>query len=70
MLLYDNDHKAFPGKLHTRWMEPYKVTKIYPNRSLQLEYLQGVWLDTRSSKVNGPRVKKYQQESSLEEKPS
>ena len=64
VLLYDNRHKEFPGKLHTRWMEPYKVTKIYPNGSLQLEDLQGIWLDTR---VNGTRVKKYKQESSLEE---
>ena len=25
VLLYDNRHKEFPGKLHTRWMGPYKV---------------------------------------------
>ena len=56
VLLYDNRHKEFPNKLHTRWMGPYKVTKIYSNRSHQLEDLQGVWLDTR---VNGSRVKRY-----------
>ena len=56
VLLYDNRHKDFPGKLHTRWMGPYKVNYIFPNGSLQLEDLQGVWLDTR---VNGSRVKKY-----------
>ena len=39
VLLYDNRHKQFPGKLHTRWMGPYKVTTIYPNGSLQLEDL-------------------------------
>ena len=64
VLLYDNRHKQFPGKLHTRWMGPYKVTTVYPNGSLQLEDLQGVWLDTR---VNGSRVKKYQPESLTEE---
>lgn len=64
MLLYDNRHKQFPGKLHTRWMGPYKVTKIYPNGTLQLEDLQRVWLDTR---VNGSRVKKYTPESSSDE---
>ena len=61
VLLYDNRHKEFPGKLHTRWMGPCKVIKIYPNGSIQLEDLQGVWLDTR---VNRSRVKKYKQESS------
>ena len=37
-------------------MGPHKVNYIFPNGSLQLEDLQGVWLDTR---VNGSRVKKY-----------
>jgi hypothetical protein len=56
VLLYDNRHKEFPGKLHTRWMGLYKVKHIFCNGSLQLENLQGEWLDTR---VNGSRVKKY-----------
>jgi hypothetical protein len=56
VLLYDNRHKEFPGKLHTRWMGPYRVCQIFPNRTLKLENLQGQWLDTR---VNGSRVKKY-----------
>ena len=64
VLLYDNRHKQFPSKLHTRWMGPYRVTAEYPNGSLQLEDLQGVWLDTR---VNGSRVKKYKPESSTED---
>ena len=64
VLLYDNRHKEFPGKLHTRWMGPYKVTQIYSNGSLQLEDLQGVWLDTR---VNGSRVKRYKAESASED---
>ena len=29
VLFYDNRHKDFPGKLHTRWMGPTKVTEIY-----------------------------------------
>ena len=64
-LLYDNRHKQFPGKLHTRWMGPYRVTVVYLNGSLQLEDLQGVWLETR---VNGSRVKKYKSESFTEGK--
>ena len=34
VLLYDNRHKRFPDKLHTRWMGPYRITIVYPNRSL------------------------------------
>ena len=64
VLLYDNRHKQFPGKLHTRWMGPYKVTEVYLNASLQLEDLQGVWLDTR---INGSRVKAYKPESPTKE---
>ena len=64
VLLYDNRHKQFLGKLHTRWMGPYRVTTVYPNGSLQLEDIQGVWLDTR---VNGSRVKKYKPKSPMEE---
>ena len=64
VLLYNNRHKEFPGKLYTRWMRPYKVTQIYSNGSLQLEDLQGVWLDTR---INGSGVKKYKEESASED---
>jgi len=64
VLLYDNRHKDFPGKLHTRWMGPFRVNQIFQNGSIQLEDLQGRWLDTR---VNGSRVKKYTRGDSSEE---
>jgi len=64
ILLYDNRHERFPGKLHTRWMGPYRVTEVFGNGSLQLEDLQGNWLETR---VNGSRVKQYRPEVSTEE---
>ena len=64
VLLYDNRHKDFPGKLHTRWLGPFRVGQIFENGSLQLQDLQGQWLDTR---VNGSRVKKYLEASSSEE---
>ena len=66
VLLYDNCHEDFPGKLHTRWIGPYRVTKIFQNGSLQLENLQGNWLDTR---INGSRIKHYQPESSSDDDP-
>jgi hypothetical protein len=64
VLLYDNRHKEFPGKLHTRWMGPFRVVTIFENGSLQLQNLQGQWLDTR---VNGSRVKKYIASTSSDE---
>ena len=63
VLLYDNRHEEFLGKLHIRWRGPYRVTYTFPNRSLQLEDLQGNWLDMR---VNGSRIKQYKPESSLD----
>lgn len=51
--------KEFTGKLHTRWMGPYKVQQIFDNGSVQLTDLQGNLLETR---VNGPRVEKYDPE--------
>ena len=66
VLLYDNRHEDFPGKLHTRWMGPYKVRTIFPNGSLQLEDLRGVSLETR---VNGSRVKRYNPDSFSDSEP-
>ena len=54
VLLYDNRHEEFSGKLHTRWMGPYRVTYIFQNGSLQLEDLKWNWLDT---KMNGSNIK-------------
>ena len=65
VLLYNNRRERFPGKLHTRWMGPYRVAELFENGSLQLEDLQGNWLETR---VNGSRVKQYRPEVSTEEK--
>jgi hypothetical protein len=64
VLLYDNRYREFPGKLHTRWMGPYEVVRIFPNGSLQLQDLQGNLMETR---VNGSRVKKYNPEPDSEE---
>ena len=56
VLLFDNRFQDFPGKLHTRWAGPLKVSRVYSNGSLQLEDLEGRPLDTRT---NGSRVKLY-----------
>ena len=39
VLLYNNCHKEFWNKLHTRWMGLYKVYYIISNGSLPLEDL-------------------------------
>lgn len=55
-LLYDSRHARFPGKLHLRWMGPYRVIEVFPNGSIQLADLTGELLGTR---INGWRLKKY-----------
>lgn len=35
-LLYDSRHARFSGKLHLRWMGPFKVVEVFPNDSIQL----------------------------------
>jgi transposase InsO family protein len=56
VLLFDNRHINFPGKLQTRWMGPFRVSEIFDNGTLQLEQLDGTPLETRT---NGSRVKLY-----------
>jgi hypothetical protein len=34
VLMYDSKFKKFKGKLHIRWLGPFKVKKIYENGSL------------------------------------
>ena len=59
MLLYNNQHEQFPGKLHTRWMGPYRLAELFANGTLLLKDLQGNWLGTR---VNKSRVKEWRPE--------
>ena len=61
VLLFDSRHQDFPGKLHRQWMGPYKVHEVFSNGSLQLQDLQGNFLETRT---NGSRVKLYRDNES------
>jgi hypothetical protein len=63
VLLYDSRYRNFPGKLHTRWVCPFVVDKVFDNGSLQLKDLQGNLLET---KTNGSRVKLYRPRESAE----
>ncbi|MCI84605.1 hypothetical protein A2U01_0105883 [Trifolium medium] len=54
-MLYNSRLKLFPGKLKSRWSDPFKLLKIYPYGAVDL-------LDESSGegfKVNGQRVKHY-----------
>lgn len=64
ILLYDSQYKNFLYKLHTRWMGPYRMDKIYSNGLLQLSDLGQHPLDIR---VNGSRVKLYRLEDVRED---
>jgi hypothetical protein len=45
----------FPGKLKSRWSDPFKLLKIYPYRAVDLlDEVTG-----QEFKVNGQRVKQY-----------
>ncbi|OAE27858.1 hypothetical protein AXG93_3459s1010 [Marchantia polymorpha subsp. ruderalis] len=55
-LLYDSRHARFLGKLHLRWMGPFRVIEVFPNGFIQLADLAGQLLGTR---VIGWRLKKY-----------
>ena len=56
VLLYDSRFAHFPGKLHTRWLGPYIVHKVFPNGSVQVATLEG---DVFPVRVHFDRLKKY-----------
>ena len=56
VLLYNLRLKLFPGKLRTRWSGPFTIKHIYPCGVIEL------WSkDGSSFKVNGYRIKKYEE---------
>ena len=56
MLLFNSRLKLFTGKLKTRWDGPFIVKKIFPHGSIELLSRDGT-----PFKVNGHRVKKYEE---------
>lgn len=53
VLIYDSRYAKFRGKLHTRWIGPFKVEEIFRNGSLKLKTLEGDFFNTYT---NGSRV--------------
>ena len=63
VLLYDSRLHLFPGKLRSRWKGPYRVLHIFPYGAFELKNEQ----DGSTFKVNGGRLKKFQEEIKEEE---
>ena len=62
VLLYNSRLKLFSGKLRSRWLGPYIVTKILPFGAVQI-------LEPRTDKafiVNGHRLKPFHEDTPLE----
>lgn len=53
VLLYNSRLKLFPGKLKSRWLGPFTITKVYPYGAVELYHKNG------NFKVNGHRLKHY-----------
>ena len=62
VLLYNSRLKLFSGKLRSRWLGPYIVTKIFPLCAVQI-------LEPETDKaftVNGHCLKPFQEDTPLE----
>ena len=55
VLLYDSRLHKFPGKLKTRWDDPFIVREVFNHGAVVVEDLR----DGRILKVNGQRLKPY-----------
>ncbi|XP_049342873.1 uncharacterized protein LOC125807185 [Solanum verrucosum] len=54
VLLFNSRLRLFPGKLKSKWTEPFRVTQVFPHGAVELENKEG----TRF-KVNGQKIKVY-----------
>ncbi|XP_021773641.1 protein NYNRIN-like [Chenopodium quinoa] len=54
VLLFNSRLRLFPSKLRSRWSGPFKINKVHPYGTIELENTRG-----EPFKVNGQRVKHY-----------
>ncbi|XP_021724889.1 uncharacterized protein LOC110692197 [Chenopodium quinoa] len=61
VLLYNSRLKIFPGKLRSRWSDPFQVSKVFPYGSVEI-------LNDKYPplKVNGHRLKAYYEGQPIE----
>ena len=55
MLLYDSKLHLFPGKLKSRWTDPFIIHQVNPNGAMDLLNSK----DSKVFKVTGQRLKPY-----------
>ncbi|XP_023756206.1 uncharacterized protein LOC111904710 [Lactuca sativa] len=63
VLLFNSRLKLFPGKLQTRWDGPFVVKQFFPHGAIEL-----ISRDETPFKVNGHRVKHYEEGMPSEER--
>ena len=54
VFLYNSRLHLFPGKLKSKWTEPYLITQLFPHGAVELETKEGVRF-----KMNGQHIKIY-----------
>ncbi|KAK4721670.1 hypothetical protein R3W88_011903 [Solanum pinnatisectum] len=54
VLLFNSRLRLFPGKLKSKWTEPFKVTQVFPHGVVELENKEGTKFN-----VNNQRIKSY-----------
>ena len=55
VLLFHSKLKLFPGKLRSRWIGPFVITKIFPFGAVEIQSLK----TEKTFIVNGHRLKPY-----------
>ncbi|XP_015168651.1 uncharacterized protein [Solanum tuberosum] len=54
VLLFDSRLRLFPGKLISKWFEPFKVTQVFQSGAIEMENDKG-----ERFKANGQKIKVY-----------
>ncbi|KAL8463239.1 hypothetical protein ACS0TY_034037 [Phlomoides rotata] len=55
VLFYHSKLKLFPGKLRSRWLGPFVITKIFAHGAVDIQSLE----TNKTFKVNGHQLKEY-----------
>jgi len=55
VLLFQSRLRLFPGKLQSRWVGPFIVTRVHPHGAIEIRSVK----NNRTMKVNGQRLKLY-----------
>ena len=55
MLLFNSRLRLFPGKLKSRWSEPFLITQVFPHGAVEIQNIS----NGNTFKVNGQRLKMY-----------